>query len=417
MAKHKNGNKSGFSMNPDMTRITNSAGNPSVMAATVNTDKLKPGQKKMVEAIAREQGAMSMRHNSYMAMDKSRDEKGVLSMQAMKMSAMGLLTDPDKKNNNQDPVSGNTSNFQGNITLSPEGTNISTNLNTNTPSSSSSSSSSKKSSNISFKESWNRMSDEQKSKFKNFEDYETQAKAYNLQKKNNQNNNISTSSSSQSSSPSVRDLTNKKLSLQNKKLFDIVSGNLQTEIEAISDSIADSDYSKTISALSTNKKQNILNQLRPLVESGYLTLPEYGIASGRKNYSLEDIIFGGGRKNTGGPNFYAKLNGNLTTLSDSEVISRLVGSYAAYNKRKENPNFDLSKQTEGYEFNLSGQLVPKNSRFRADKNNSFNITGGSSNRTKDTTGFSYDDIVEGSVGDDSELNRFFEAVKKNKQGQ
>ena len=42
---------------------------------------------------------------------------------------------------------------------------------------------------------------------------------------------------------------------------------------------------------------------------------------------------------------------------------------------------------------------------------------GSSNRTKDTTGFSYDDIVEGSVGDDSELNRFFEAVKKNKQGQ
>ena len=99
------------------------------------------------------------------------------------------------------------------------------------------------------------MTDEQKAKFKDFEDYETQGKAYNAQFRSNNNNNTSTSSSSQSSSPSVRDLTNLQLSSQNKNFFDIVSGNLQTEIEAISDSIAGSDYSKTISRLSTNKKK------------------------------------------------------------------------------------------------------------------------------------------------------------------
>ena len=138
------------------------------------------------------------------------------------------------------------------------------------------------------------------------------------------------------------------------------------------------DLSFNKSNLTNNYRKNLISQLKPLVQSGYIKF-------GRGN-SLESILSKTMPKMKGSNSFF-----------DNSTIADLVSGYEANLKRVEGKS---PKAITGPAYNVVGNIFyPTRSKK----------TQGSNNQTKKITGFTNQEIIQGSGGGD--FNTFVESMK------
>ena len=375
MAQHNKNKNQGFQLNPEMKAATYMAGTPAFKLEKIPEDA--KGIRNLIKSEKGREAVKNMGYDPASAMkpayamgnlDNLRNERGVIT-------PMSLINgDPNKK----DLVSGN--NFSGNININTEGTSTNINQSSTNPSSSSSSSSSNPSFESVFKTfkpvDGGFLNPKNNKIYKNVEEFKVDANAFNQKK--NSNNNVSSSSSSTSDNFSIKNIANKKLNVQNEELLKKYNRNLRTEISAAGDSIPARDLSFNISNLTNNYRKNIISQLKPLVQSGYIKF-------GRGN-SLESIL----------SKTMPRMKGSSTFFDDS-TIADLVSGYQANLERIKGKS---PKAIMGSAYNVVGNIFyPTRSKTNQ----------GSNNQTKKITGFSNKDILEGSGGGD--YNKFVESVK------